>query len=239
MDAFVEFVAQYRPEFKDEIVAADEAEIDLLESLAGPLPGAYRLFLSTMGESMGDFEPCEAFFEIGGTIGTYNHAPWLKHRQYVLVAGDLGLTDWYYFMDRTRPHGADDCMIVRMPIDEGFPTEKSEPTFASLEEFLYYGAFESLRMSELKKRLHFELDTFNPKPLTAPAEGVCALAEEHGFRRVAPTPRCALYDRGEAALLLHQHPIEPIYSFRIHCDDSDELTRLKSAFEDLTGIRGR
>ncbi len=70
-------------------------------------------------------------------------------------------------------------------------------------------------------------------------EGVCTLAEQLGFQRVAPTPRCALYDRGDAALLLHQHPIEPTYEFSVHCDDDAELGRLKIAFEQLTGMRGR
>ncbi len=239
MTAFVDFVARYRPEFTNEITPADEFEIELLEDLAGPLPGAYRRFLNAMGGGMGELEPREAFLEIGGTIATYDHAPWLKRRRYVLIASDLGLSDWYYFMDRSRPHGEDDYLVVRMPIDEDFPPDASEPTFVGLEEFLYYGTFETLRMSQFKQRLHFEVSEFNPQPLTSPPEGVCALAEQHRFRRVAPTQRCALYDRGDAALLLYQHPIEPTYEFWVHCDDEVELGRLKIAFENLTGMRGR
>ena len=239
MNAFVEFVAHYRPDFANEIVPADEAEIDLLENLAGPLPGAYRRVLNTMGGSMGDFEPCEASFEIDGNIGTYNHFAWLRRRRFILVGGDTPLSDWYTFMDRAHPHGDDDCMIVRMPLVEAFPTEDNEAVFVGLEELLYYAAFESLRMSQFKRRLYFGVTRFDPTPPAASAKAVCALAEQLGFRRVAPTPRCALYDRGDAALLLHQHPIEPTYEFWVHSDDDAELGGLKTAFDNLTGLRGR
>jgi hypothetical protein len=123
MRALVEFIEQYRPGFSQEVVPADEIDIARLEKHAGPLPGAYRRFLRTMGASMGGLELAEANFSIRGKIGTYLVMDWLRRERYLRVAQDEGLAAWDYFLDRSRPHGADDCMLVRMPLDERFPQE--------------------------------------------------------------------------------------------------------------------
>ena len=237
MSALVAFIEGYRPGFSAEIVPADEGSIAVLEKRAGPLPSAYVAFLRTMGKSMGDVEIGDAYFGIEGNIATYRAMPWLKRERYLLIAGDEGLSEWDYFMDRAHPYGDGDCMVVRMPLEETFPPDDNHPKFISLEEFLYYSAFETLRMSQFERRLHFEVDKGALQPQAPTAHAVCALAEQHGFRRVAPTPRCALYNRDNAALLLHRHPIEPTYEFWVHCNDEVELARLKTAFEDLTGLR--
>lgn len=83
MKALVEFIEQYRPGFSQEVVPADEIDIALLEKHAGPLPGAYRRFLPTMGASMGDLELAEADFAIDGNIGTYLAMRWLRHGRLV------------------------------------------------------------------------------------------------------------------------------------------------------------
>jgi hypothetical protein len=68
---------------------------------------------------------------------------------------------------------------------------------------------------------------------------VSSLAEQHGFRRLPPATHCALYERGDAALLLYRHPIEPTFSFTLGCDDPAEMQRLARDFESHTGLKGR
>src|SRR5690242_16049476 len=155
MRALVEFIEKYRPGFSKEIVPADEPEIGLLERLAGPLPGAYRRFLQTMGESMGDLELAEANFSISGKIRAYIAMDWLQRGRYIRVAQDEGLDGWDYFLDRSSPHGADDCMLVRRLLSKNYPPEGSHPKHVGLAEFLYYEAFKELRLPLLPYRRDF------------------------------------------------------------------------------------
>lgn len=67
---------------------------------------------------------------------------------------------------------------------------------------------------------------------------VSALVEEKGFKRIPPAERCALYERGDAGLLLYQHPTEPSFSFSLGCEDPAEMERLARAFEARTGLKG-
>jgi hypothetical protein len=238
MKALVEFIEKYRPGFAEEIVPADEIDIALLEKHAGSLPGAYRRFLQAMGASMGDLELAEADFSIRGNIHTYLVMDWPRRERYIYVAGDDGLAGWDYFLDRSRPHGADDCMLVRMPLDEDFPPEASHPKHAGLEEFLFYEAFKELRLPLLPYRRDF-LSPEDPSAAVRYRSAiVSALAEEKGFRRIPPAERCALYERGDAALLLYQHPTEPAFSFSLGCEDPEEMERLAQDFEARMGLKG-
>jgi len=155
MRALVEFIEQYRPGFSKEIMPANEIRIAVLEDLAGPLPGAYRRFLQTMGESMGDLELAEANFSISGITGVYIAMDWLRLGRYIRVAEDEGLDGWDYFLDRSSPHGADDCMLVRRQLSKNYPPEGSHPKHVGLEEFLYYEAFKALRLPLLPHRRNF------------------------------------------------------------------------------------
>jgi hypothetical protein len=241
MKALVEFIEQYRPGFSEEVVPADEIDIARLEKHAGPLPGAYRRFLQTMGASMGDLELAEANFSIRGNIGTYVVMDWLRnerYRRYLCVAGDEGLAGWDYFLDRSMPHGADDCMLVRMPLDENFPPEASRPKHAGLEEFLYYEAFKELRLPLLPYRRDFSSPEDPGAAVRYRSPLVSALAEEKGFKRIPPAERCALYERGDAGLLLYQHPIASTFSFSLGCEDPVEMERLARDFEARTGLKG-
>jgi hypothetical protein len=238
MKALVEFIEKYRPGFSEEIVPADEFDIALLEEDAGPLPGAYRRFLQTMGTSMGDLELAEAGFAIDGKILTYQVKTWLRHGRYIFVAGDKGLAGWDYFLDRSKPYGADDCMLVRMPLEENFPPEDTRPVHAGLEEFLYYEAFKALRMPLLPYQRDFSSPVDPDAAVRYRSDIVFALAEEKGFKRIPPAERCALYERGDAALLLYQHPIAPAFSFSLGCEEPAEMERLARDFEARTGLKG-
>jgi hypothetical protein len=68
---------------------------------------------------------------------------------------------------------------------------------------------------------------------------VPALAEENGFKRIPPAKHCALFERGDAALLLYRHPTQPTFSFSLGGEDAAELERLARDFEARTGLKGR
>lgn len=239
MKAFVAFIEKYHPGFSREIEPADEIDIELLEEYAGPLPGAYRRFLQTMGASMGSLALAEASFSVAGTLATYQTMRWLRQGRFIYAAGDNGLAGWDYFLDRARPHGADDCMLVRMPLEEEFSPEGCNPRYVGLEEFLYYEAFKTLRLPLLSHRWNFATPESPGAAAKYRADSVTDLAEEEGFRRIPPAVRCALYERDDAGLLLYQHPIEPVFSFALGCMDSAEAARLARAFEMRIGLRGR
>src|SRR5262249_38509221 len=110
-----------------------------MSAAAGPLPGAYVRFLETAGRSIGDLDVHDLNFNVEKMLLIYQVAPWVTRDHLVRIAGDRGGTGTSYYMDRTRPYGADDCMIVTM-VDPANPRERSEPLQAGLEEFLYVEA---------------------------------------------------------------------------------------------------
>jgi hypothetical protein len=239
MKAFVDFFARYRPELREDLIPADEADIESLDWLSGGLPGAYERFLRTMGGSVGGLEVAEAMVDIEGVIAAYLHFPWLKRERYLMIGGDSGLAALYYFLDRSRRHGSDDCMLVRMPLNKAFDADAHFPVHAGVEEWLFYETFKSVRLPLLAHRIEFKEDRVPPTTHAKRAQVVHAFAEEHGFSRIPPAERCALYDRSDAGLLLYQHPIEPTISFTLGCDDPHELARLAKELETRTGLRGR
>jgi len=237
MKAFVEFIEKYRPGFSQEIVPADEIKIEVLEDYAGPLPGAYRRFLEIMGESLGDLELAEASFSIDEALGVYIAMSWMQRGHYIFLAGDNGLSSWHWFLDRLSPRGTDDCLVVRRALEDNSPPEASSPQYVGLEEFIYYEAFKELRLPQLPFRRRFSSPEDANTVAHYRSEGVSALAEEKGFKRIPPAERCALYERGDAALLLYRHPTQPTFSFILGCEDSAELERLARDFETRTGLK--
>ncbi|WNZ61750.1 hypothetical protein QEG98_38825 [Myxococcus sp. MxC21-1] len=237
MKAFVEFVEKYRPGFSQGIVSADETEIEVLEDYAGPLPGIYRRFLETMGENMGGLELAEASFSIAGTLSVYIAKAWLQRGRYIPVAGDNGPSSFDWFLDRSHPHGADDCLVVRRALEKNYPPEASSLQYVGLEEFLYCEAFKELRLPQLPFRRKFSSPDDADAAVRYRSDVVTALAEEKGFKRIPPAEHCALYERGDAALLLYRHPIQPTFSFILGCEDSAELERLRQEFETRTGLK--
>jgi len=236
MKPFVDFVEKYHPGFSQEIEPADKYDISILERRAGTLPGAYRRFLETMGASMGNVELDEASLSIEAALNAYTLS-WLRDDRYIFFAGDNGLSSRHWFLDRLSAHGADDCMVVRRVLAENNPPEASTPQYVGLEEFLYYEAFKELRLPQLPFRRKFS----SPEDADAAAryrsDVVTALAEEKGFKRIPPAEHCALYERGDAALLLYRHPTQPTFSFILGCEDAAEMERLAQEFEARTGLK--
>ncbi|WAM25994.1 SMI1/KNR4 family protein [Myxococcus sp. NMCA1] len=237
MKSLVEFIENYRPDFSKEIVPADEIDIALLERKAGSLPGAYRHFLETMGASMGGLELAEASLSIEGTLDVYNAKTWLQHGRYIPVAGDNGPSGFDWFLDRSTPYGSDDCLVVRMPLSKNYPADASSPQYVGLEEFLYCEAFKELRLPQLPFRRKFSSPDDAAVTARYRSDVVTALAEEKGFKRIPPAEHCALYERGDAALLLYRHPTQPTFSFILGCEDSAELEQLAQEFETRTGLK--
>lgn len=233
---FVDFVEEYRPGFSQAIVPADRFDIAILEKHAGPLPGIYRRFLETMGASMGDLELAEASLTIDGALGAYSLS-WLSNGRYIYFARDKGLNSWDWFLDRQRPHGVDDCLIVNRLLEENYPPEGSHPMYVGLEEFLYYEAFKELRLPQLPFRRKFSSPDDADAAARYRSDVVTALAEEKGFKRIPPAEHCGLYERGDAALLLYRHPTQPTFSFILGCEDSAELEQLAQEFETRTGLK--
>ncbi|MBZ4415994.1 hypothetical protein K8638_05815 [Myxococcus sp. RHST-1-4] len=126
-----------------------------------------------------------------------------------------------------------------MPLDENFPPEASRPKHVGLEEFLYYSAFKELRLPLLPHRWEFSSPEDPKAAAQYRADLVPALAEEQGFQRLPPAEHCALYERGDAGLLLYRHPTEPTFSFSLGCEDPVEMERLARDFEARTGLKGK
>ncbi len=236
MKSFVDFVEEYRPGFSHEIAPADRFDIAILEKHAGPLPGVYRQFLETMGASMGNLELAEASLSIDGALGAYSLS-WLNNNRYIFFAGDNGLSSRHWFLDSLSPNGSDDCMVVRRVLAENNPPEASSPQYVGLEEFLYYEAFKELRLPQLPFRRRFSTPDDAADAARYRSDVVTALAEEKGFKRLPPAEHCALYERGDAALLLYRHPTQPTFSFILGCEDSAEMERLTQEFEARTGLK--
>src|SRR5690606_25192293 len=99
-------------------------------------------------------------------------------------------------------------------------------------------SFKALRLPLLPYRREFSSPENPGAAARYRADLVSALAEEKGFERIAPTQRCALYDRGDAGLLLYRHPTRPSFSFSLGCEDPAEMERLARDFEARTGLKG-
>jgi hypothetical protein len=236
MQMLVELIEKYRTGFSRSIAPASEESIEILEEIAGPLPGAYRRFLLTMGESMGDFEADEAVFTIESIWAAYHAMDWLRRDRYLLVALDDSLAVWDYYFDRDTSYGHDDCMLVRMRQDPDFDPNNRLLFHAGLEEYLYYQAYHSIRLPLLAHKVHLVQPADPHLAEHCIPQTVCALADELRFKRIPPADRCALYERGDAALLLYQHPCKPLFSFDLACHDPQELGRLTEIFQRRTGV---
>jgi hypothetical protein len=237
MERLVEMIESYHPGFKDAILPADEDDVEMIdEYFTGELPGAYRRFLSTMGGSTGDLEVEEASFELGPLRRTYRMKQWLRRDRYLRIAFDRGLDALDYYLDLAAPHGDDDRMVVRMPLLEDFDPQSAIPHHAGLEEFLYYQAFRNLRLPQLDHRLCFVLPPDRKDESKGAVEAVFAHAERLGFQRIPPSTRNALFERGDAAILLYRHPTQDDFFFELGCSDAAGQDRLTKAFTTNLGV---
>lgn len=223
MQPLVAMIERYKPGFRDAIVPADPEMVSDLEELTGPLPGAYRRFLSTMGQSTDGFYPGGADFTVEDRLANYQLESSLSGSYYLLVGaggplepgGDL-------YMDRSRPYGDDDCELALAPFGPTLDESTCVPFQAGLEEFLYIDAFRRFRLpllgasSRLAPALEAEGDeTVIDRLLTA--------AELVGFKRVGPVQRSALFERGDAAMVMNRNPRSSQFQLEVRAADRSLL----------------
>lgn len=233
MDDLIALMERYRPGVGATLRPTPEADIARITALAGPLPGAYLRFLQTMGASTGDLEIDRGNAALSSTNIWYVHESktWLRGSRYLYIGQDNDLSAYDYFLDRKAPHADDDCGVVRMPLQYDVEEHDVRRVHAGLEEMLYYEAFYQLRLSQFAHQRGFDQLHRGPEPARwqSPAL-IFSLAEDLGFRRIPPATRSALYERGDAALLLYQTPDVPAFSFIVAADDASEMGRMTEAF---------
>ncbi len=232
MKDLVALIDRYQPGYASTVEPASSIELEDLEEAAGPLPGAYVRFLKTMGRSVGALRVHDAHFNVAEVLMAYQLAPWVIRDQYLFIAGDRSPANAPYFLDRSAPSGDDDCLVVMML---GHQRERCDVLHVGLEEFLYVEAYRSMRLPRLGPSVGLA-----PVPLTndplATAERAGALAEGLGFKRIGPARRSALYERGDAAMVLYRHPHQEAFSFRLAAAEPPELERLVAAFTEETHV---
>jgi hypothetical protein len=235
MQDLVDLLEKYASGISATFVSTKEDDIKRIEATAGPLPGAYVRFLRTMGASMGDFEIDHGNADLGsdGNWDAPEEIRWLKDSPCVYIGQDNSPDGLDYFLDRSKPHGEDDCMVVQLPLQGGAPRCE---VYSGLEEMLYYNVYESVRLPLLPYHAKF-LDHQMPEDVSRwpRPDDVCALAARLGFERIRPATRCALYERGDASLLLYQNPSVPAFQFVLATDDRAELDRMAPLFLKETG----
>lgn len=237
MQALVELIERYHPGFAQAIVPADPDIVEQLSELAGPLPGAYRRFLETMGESTADFKPLTATFDAEDRLLNYQLNDSLRGSTHLMVASGGPLEPGgSLFMDRDERHGKDDALLVVVSQTHPLDLAGREPLHVGLEEFLYVEAYRSFRIPlfATQRRL--------AKPNAIPSEAadvtkLLAAADRLGFQRIPPATRCALLERGDAAIVLYRHPHVEEFSFDIGADDPKELRRLTDILSTQVPLR--
>jgi hypothetical protein len=239
MQALVKRMEAWSPGFAATLTATPEDDIKALATVAGPLPGAYLRFLRTMGASTGDLELDHGNADLRSDENwpLYDDQKWLHGSPYVYIGQDRSPNGMHYFLDRRSPHGDVDCLVVTLPLDPDLDEDRPELIHAGLEEMMYYEAFYGLRLPLFEH--HREL--LQPRVGTDPAQWpqpstLCQTVERLGFQRIPPATRCALYERGDAAVLMYQRPTRPVFRVILATERADELARLTQALVDAVGL---
>jgi hypothetical protein len=204
--------------------------------MAGRLPGAYVEFLRTMGVSTGTWDLGDALFDLPTVMEAHRHTPVSEggwHTRFLLVGVDPSATGEHYYIDRGPDDEREDGMLVRM---QPWREQHRERLHAGFEDFLYFEAVRSLRMTRLPHLALFRRPTQPAQASRCVIARVLDHAERLGFQRVPQATRCLFYERGAAALLLHPRPVSPSFSLMLGSTDHAELQQLGRALQDATGI---
>jgi hypothetical protein len=222
---------QWRPGTAATLVPLADELIQKLDATAGPLPGAYVRFLRTMGVSTGAllFEDGEVDLDASEHWQVLSWFAGANDR-FLYIGLDNGPSGCDFYLDRHAVHGHDDCMVVSLPAtsDVGLVApEHIQPLHAGLEEMLYYEAFRQFRLPQFGHHRRLEHRPGVAEAATdAPAGAVVDMAEDLGFTRIPPATRSGLFDRGDAALLLHHVPASSILTLTVSAHGANELDRL-------------
>lgn len=229
---------RWRPGITAEFKPTSEADIRKIEVVAGGLPGAYVRFLRTMGACMDPLviDHGNADLRSREKWRVYEDQDWLAGR-FVYLGQDSGPNGSDYFLDRESPHGLDDCMVIGMPIEGPFDARYVCQIHAGLEEMLYYEAFLQFRLPLFAHHCGLVQPRVGEDPALWPQpDAFYALAEKLGFKRIPPATRSALFERGDAALLVYQTPIEPVFRAILVAETEESVYRVSTAFVDAIGV---
>jgi hypothetical protein len=225
MQELVALMEKWQPGISAGFVPTPEEEMARLVAIAGDLPGAYVRFLRTMGASTGDFQIDlgNADFGTNEMSLTWEAFPWLHKGRFVYLGQDNGQSAGDWFLDRRAPYGDDDCLVVNMTLEQEVDPAAAEPRSVGLEEFLYEEAFVGLRLPRFEHHRELRQLREGPESKWPKAEGVFAVAEQLGFARIPRVTHSGLFDRGDAAILVHRHPTRPTFTVMLSGDDKDAV----------------
>lgn len=157
----IEFIANFDPEFAQNICGAAPHKITAFERLIGqPLPSSYREFLAAMGASMDWLQPTQARFNID-TLSQYYHAQeWRPGAGYLKIG--LGENDPFFDI-YLESDGTGEPRVVTMPRGptDNFDTYRRSfryPLAGTLEEYLATSAYRTLSLNRLPHALRLAGD---------------------------------------------------------------------------------
>jgi hypothetical protein len=229
--ALVDLIDHYRPGFADAIVPAEEENIQWLEELGGPLPGALLRFLRTMGGSPPKHLVPELHLGVDEIRLALMLAPWLKDERYLILTRHDGY-DADIWMDRGTPTGSDDAMLVIAEPMETPDVPHRTPFAVGLEDFLYVEAFRAHRLSLFDHRARAR----TAPPADASVVGrALALPEQLGFSRLAAHLTSGLYERGDAAVIVRRAPFDAEIDVYIACEEAAGLGPILDACGAMPG----
>ena len=147
-----------------------------------------------------------------------------------------GITSWTVLTHTAN----DDCMVVRMPLEETFPPNDNHPKFARPRRVSL------LRRVRVASHVPIQSDGFTSRwTTTIHSLHVPARGRRLRARRTTRLPAGRADASMRAVRPRRCGPAPPPASARterassgLHCDDETELGRLKIAFEDRTGLLG-
>ena len=239
MQELVALMEKYQPGISASFVPTPEDDIAKMVAIAGPLPGAYLRFLRTMGASTGDFkiDMGNADWKTDEMWLVYEAFPWLQEGgRFVYIGQDNSPSAGDWFLDRRAPSGEDDCLVVSMTLEQDLDATQAEERHIGLEELLYYEAFYGLRLPQFEHHRQLRQVREGAAATWPRPEAVCALAEKLGFQRIPRVAHSALYERGDAALLLYRHPTKPTFSFILSGDDEKAVEAMVDEFMKIPGV---
>lgn len=238
MQDLIRLMEKYQPGVSSGMVPASNDDIRHLEASAGPLPGAYVRFLQAMGKSTGEFaiHSGNADLSSDGLAKMPRIFVWLKGSNLLYIGQDNSPDASDYFLDRGHPSGLDDCWVVQMSLNPPVNVQNAFKAHIGIEEMLYYEAFDSIRLPLLPHHAELTHSTDGDPAHWPKARAVNELAERLGFERIPPAQRCALYERGDAALLLYQKPDSPLFRFKLAARDASDVIQLAETFVRELGV---
>ena len=216
MEDVLAILERWRPGVTATFVPATDDAFDELHALAGELPAAYERFLRTMGRSSGALDLRldgeDVRFDLPAVMDERAQLGWMNP---FLLVGVVGAGAPHVYLDREH-----DGMVVRL-----VPGQEAHRIrlHTGMDELVVHQAFRALRLPQLACVRHLQARGRDTRL-------VDAVAAELGLARLSPpSSHSPVYDRGDAALLVHRRPAASVVDCVLAADDAGELERLADA----------